>query len=394
VPVQGWTAGVRYTMSLSGIVRSRDGRELRLERFVSFYAITNTSPAPLVAWYSPADGASVSASSTALELRFSCPMERLSTEAALSIEGMGSKQFEWSDNDQLLKITPEKAPNAWVSCRWSLKTSAKSRDGVPLAKAFSARFSTDQDQLMPKVSRVYPALNSGGRWFPTGSGIEKGLGPGQGIVVEFNKPGGDNMPRSLRFDPSLAGRTEILSSNSIIFIPNRDPEPETAYTLIVSADVRDSEGLKLGEDFRISFVPDIPGLGVIFISADGGSLLDTSGKSGDLGSIFQIPVEKLNGETFLTIRFSLLLSDEEKQNAVLKISLVPFFPKTLPPVALQSVVWVSDDLIRMKWEGLKISDNAETNYYKLFIPGGKGGITGGDGMCFKEDQFLYLEAMR
>ena len=57
VPVAGWAAGVRHTISLSGTVRAVDGRELRLEKFVSFFAINKNEP-PFLEWFYPEDGAS------------------------------------------------------------------------------------------------------------------------------------------------------------------------------------------------------------------------------------------------------------------------------------------------------------------------------------------------
>jgi hypothetical protein len=387
VPAPGWTAGVRYTLTLSGIVHSVDGRELRLEHFLSFYGI-NKNPPPLLEWHSPADGESVEAGNIPMEFRFSRPMERLSVESSLSVEGMANKKFEWSADDTVLVVIPEKAIPAWTTCRWTLKNSAKSREGVPLAKTVSARFSADLDRLMPKVIRVFPAYNSSGRWLPSGEMIENGLGPGQGIAVEFNKPMGENVTRSLRFEPSLAGRTEILTAKSVVFIPSRDPEPETAYTLIIPADTKDSGGLKLGEEFRISFVPDIPFLQVLAFKADG--VPETAG--GDMGSVIAVPANAGNGELYFTIRFSLQFTDAEKQNTALRISLVPFFPGTLEAPALCSAAWISDDRLRMKWERLMPGTANEAHYYKLLIPGGKGGINNGFGMYLKEDRFFFLEA--
>jgi hypothetical protein len=388
VPIQGWTAGVRYTLSLSGIIRSIDGRELRIERFISFYAINKSAP-PLLEWYSPANGQSVGATDTVIELRFSCSMNRLSVEAALVIDGMGNKIFEWSAEDKILRIIPEKNLSAWTVYRWTLKDSAKSCNGVPLPKAISAQFITNLDQLIPCVANVYPVLYSGGLWLPTGADIETGLGPGHGIAIEFNKAMGENVLRSVRFEPSLAGRTELLSEKTIIHIFNRDPDPETVFTLIVSGDARDSEGLKIGEDYRISFVPDIPFLEILSFGINGVSVLANPGDD----SAHTVAVDPAAGDFFLTIRFSLPFGQEEKQNAALKISLSPFFPKNLPPVALRSVSWLSDDRLFMTWECLKAGSANEIHYYKLLIPGGKGGISSGEGFYLKEDQFLYLEAV-
>jgi hypothetical protein len=387
VPSPPWNAGTRYALNLSGTVYSTDGRELRLERYISFFVI-NKSEAPVLEWFSPADGESVETGGLRMELRFSRPMERLSVESVFTIEGVGEKKFEWSNDDQVLKVTTEKTLLPWTVYHWSLDDSAKSRDGVPLAKKTSAQFSTDLDKHVPQVLRVFPAILSDGRWLPTGGSIEEDFGPGQGIVVEFNKIMGENVLRSLRFEPDLAGRTEALSDKSIVFIPSRDPEPETAYTLIVSADTKDQGGLKLGEDYRVTFIPDIPFLKVLSFNA-GDVAIDF-----DSDSSVQIPLASRDQEVLrFTIRFSLSFGDEAKKNTALLISLSPYFPGTLDSPALRSVTWLSDDMLRMEWERVKAGSADKAHFYRLLIPGGKGGINNGGGMYFKEDLVLYLEAM-
>jgi hypothetical protein len=392
-PVPGWTAGTRYALSISGLARSVDGRELRIEKNTFFYAINKSAP-PVVEWFSPFNGASVGTGSDeglAVEIHFSRPMERLSTEKAFTLDGAGDRKFEWSDDDKVFRVAPEKNLSPWMDYNWSLKGSAKSRDGVPLAKTVSARFSTDKDRLMPKVARVFPMISSNGRWFPTGGGIEADLGPGQGIAIEFNKPMAANALLALRFEPSLAGRSEQLSENIFVYIPSRDPEPETEYVLIISADAKDGSGLKLGEDFQINFIADIPYLRILSFTVDGvPGIVPESGNMSD-GPALAVPVD-VEGLVRFTIRFSLPFNLEAKQNTALKISLSPFFPGTLPPVALRFAEWLSDDRLRMEWEGLRSGNVDEPHYFKLLFPGGKGGIDSGDGMHLKEDQYILLEA--
>ena len=396
VPSPPWTPGTRYVLNLSGTVHSADGRELRLERYISFYAVNKSEP-PLLEWFSPGDGASVGSAGLTMELRFSRPMEQLSVESAFTIEGLSDKQFEWSDDDRLLKITSEKNLLPWTAYHWTLKNSAKSRDGVPLAKAVSAQFITDLDKLLPQVTGVFPVMFSAGRWLPNGGVIETHLGPGQGIAVEFNKPMADNAIRSLRFEPSLAGRTEALSGRSVVFIPSRDPEPETAYTLIVSADAKDISGLKLGADYRVTFVPDIPCLQILSFSVNSASQNPAGGTGGAFVKDSTLPVQldpADPGTLRFTIRFSQpFASAEAKQDAALKITLNPFFPGTLDPIALRSVSWPFDDRIHMEWERLKPGTAGESHFYKLVIPGGRGGAHTGGGTYFKEDQILYLEVL-
>jgi len=386
VPVSGWTAGIRYTLNLTGTMRSLDGREMRIERFIPFYAINRNDP-PLLEIHSPANGASIRTNDFVLELNFSLPMDRLSVESALTIEGTGSKTFEWLSNDKILKVTLDKALTPWIAYRWNLKDSAKSIDGVPIPKTYSGHFTTDFDQALPQITNIYPVLFSNGNWYPTGTNLETGLGQGQAIAVSFSKPMGESALRSLRFEPSLSGRTEFLTENTIIYILSRDPEPDTIYTLTVSGETRDNEGLKIGNDHKINFIPDIPFLNVFSLTFENDILLDDFSAA---NNVIPVYVDPGSGELSFSIYFSLPFGFEDKLLTPQKITLVPFFPRTLPPVALQYVNWISDDRLYMRWEGLTAGSNNDF-FYKLTIPGGRGGVAAGYSM--KEDIVIYLEVL-
>ena len=389
VPVAGWTAGIRYTLSLLGTIRSVDGREIRLERFISFFAINKNAP-PFLEWHSPADGESTGTGDVVLEFHFTRPMDRPTVESAINIEGITNKTFEWAD-DNSVKIIPVSALNPWTTYRWNLRDSAKSADGVPVAKAYSGRFITDIDQTLPRVTNVFPVLYADGSWYPTGADIETGLGSGQGIAIEFNKPMGENVLRSIRLDPSLAGRTEFLCENSIVWIFTRDPEPETTYTLTVSSDARDCEGLKIGGDYKVYFTPDIQFLNVLSFSVSENTDMDIPNT---VNNSLKVQAAPGTGEFFFSIRFSLPFSAEEKQNSLPRITLSPFFPRTLAPVALQYAEWISNDRFLMRWEGLSAGSDEIPHYYILTIPGGRGGIKSGMGIYMQEDITIYLEAVR
>jgi hypothetical protein len=195
----------------------------------------------------------------------------------------------------------------------------------------------------------------------------------------------------LRFEPALSGRMEFLSEKSIVYIFTRNPEPEKIYTLIVSGDTTDTSGLKIGDDYKINFTPDTPYISILSFSAEDISL--------DIGKntssyCLTVPLKSATGEILIKIRFyPLFYNNEEKQNIALKISLNAFFPKTSVPIALKDAGWISYDILQMKWEGLSTSIE-EPHFYKLTIPGGKGGITMLDGTYMKEDFIVYLEAVK
>ncbi|MCL2442091.1 MAG: hypothetical protein FWD13_01330 [Treponema sp.] len=389
VPVSGWAAGTRYTLNLAGSMRSVDGRELRIERFIPFYAINRNSHPELVR-YTPSNGESTGTNNVIFEFYFSRSMNKQSVESALTLDGIGNKTFEWSADDTVLKIVPEKNLSPWVLYRWNLKDSAKSTDGVQLSKSYSGYIKTDLDQVLPQITNIYPMLKADGCWYPTGADIETNLRQGQGIAVTFNKPMGDNALRSLRFEPSLSGRAEFLSEDSIVYIFSRDPEPDTTYTLIISGDTRDSEGLKLGNEFRINFTPDIPILEVLSLTVNDNTVLNNFTA---LNNLLPVQIDSGTGKLFFSIYFSLPFNYQEKLNLVQKITLTPFFPRTLPPIALEYVSWISDDRLYMRWEGLTSGED-DIHFYKLTIPGGKGGISSDTGIHMNENITVYLEVVK
>ena len=387
VPEAGWTAGICYKLNFCGTIYSTDGRETRIEKYLSFYAI-NKNNQPSLESYAPLNGASVGTNKFTFELHFSKPMDRHSVESALTIDGIGNKTYEWSDN-KILIIKTDKNLSPWVYYRWNLKDSAKSDDGVPLIKTYSGYFITDLDQILPEITNIYPVLFSSGSWYPTGADIETGLGSGQGIAVAFNKPMEENVLRSLRFEPSLSGRAEYLSEKSIVYIFTKDPEPEVNYTLIISGDTKDCEGLKIGSEFRITFSVDIPYLNLLSFSVNDITIENFS----DSNIIIPVKITQGTEELLINIKFSLPFNIKEKQNSPQKIILMSIFPRTLSPVALQYIKWISDDCLLLRWEGMTNGKNDIPNYYKIIIPGGKNGIVLENGSYLKEDIVLYLEAV-
>ena len=390
IPISGWTPGIRYTLNLTGTLRSADGRELRLERYVPFYAVNKNTP-PMLDWHYPANGASTGVNNLSFEFHFSQSMDKLSAETALILEGVGNKKFQWSSDDKVLTVTIDKALNPWLVYRWNIKDTAKSIDGVPLPKTYTGYFTTDFDQTLPYVKNIYPVMNSNGRWHPTGADIEKGLEYGDSIAVSFNKAMGENVLKSIRFEPSLMGRAEYLTEDSIVYIFSKSPEPETIYTLIVSSEAKDNEGLKIGVDYKINFTPNIPYLNILSFVVDNDLFIEDFSVS---NIVLPVKIDPATGELFFSIRFSFPFNLGNKQNTPQRITLTPFFPKALSPVALKYVNWIFNDRMYMCWEGLTATDSVIPNFYKITIPGGKSGISSDTGIFMKEDLIIYLEAVK
>jgi hypothetical protein len=409
-PVSPWMAGIRYGLKLSGTVASLDGRELLVSKDIPFYAVSR-SALPYVVSFFPLDGASVSSGTNrdgeisgavVLELNFSVPMDSRSTEDALKLDIPGKKTIEWPGDGSTLRLISDKPLNPWSVYRWSISEKALSAEGAPLAKEFSGCFISDLDKEFLTVVRIIPLIppepgfSSGsanhpvwGAWIPAGVNLEQGPGPKQGIGVEFNKPvESDSLRRAFSFVPTLSGRVEILSPVSAVFIPARDPAPETVYTLRITGALKDTEGLKMGEDYTINFRADIPFLDVDSATFDKG---EEKLKSGDL---HQVKVTT-DGILRYTIHFSLPFDTQNqtaRQDCVFRTSLRPFFPETLSSVSLSSASWISSDRLRMEWKGAEGGKPGERHYYRLIVSGGSNGVHNGLGSYLKEDFILYLEA--
>ena len=400
IPSSPWKAGIRYGLRLSGNVIAQDGRELTLALDIPFYAVSRSS-LPYLLSFSPSDGASVGVSeSNILELNFSHSMDSRSTEEALRLDIPGEKFFQWLDDHKILRISSDKPLTPWTVYRWSLQEKALSKEGAPLSKEFSGRFTTDLDREFLKVLRVIPLLPPEGYspspnglwgvWAPASLDMGQGPGFGQGIGLEFNKaPDIESLRRAVSFTPPLPGMVEMLSPLSAVYIPSRAPDPETVYTLRISGTLRDREGLRMGDDYTISFEADIPYLNIASFSSGGKAIA-----APETGGSFSVPVNT-GGIIQLVIDFSLPFDPANpalREESVFRISLRPFFPASLPPVSLRSASWISSDKLRMEWEGLEAGSPGEGHYYRLIIPGGSGGVHNGRGSYLKEDFILHLEA--
>jgi len=390
-PLEPWQPGLRYTASLNGTIYALDGRAERVSRHVSFYAM-NRDASPYVLDFSPANGASVGvhpADGAFVRVVFSQPMDRFSTDA-FSLNGASNLEFLWSDNDTALEVYPKTPLAPWTAYVWTVSAKAKGRNGVALGREISGQFVTDADRLLPAVKEVFPLIRGGAasqdRWIKTGAPMESGFGSGQAIGIEFNKPMNESVLRNIRFEPSLAGHAEMWKDTTAVFIPDRDPEPTLFYTLYVSASSQDTEGLKMEKDFSVSFAADIPFLAVV--SLDVGCGETRPEHNGTYPALVADP----EGIITIALRFSHIMEISAQADTVLSLRLEPYFPGTLRPIALRSAQWGSSDTVILKWENITKSTAGEKHFYRLALPGGRGGISDGKGSYLKEDLHFYFAA--
>jgi hypothetical protein len=220
--------------------------------------------------------------------------------------------------------------------------------------------------------------------------MEDGLGLGQGIGILFNKPmDKESLRKAVRLEPALSGTIEALSDFSLVYVPDKEPECETRYTLIVSGDTQDKTGLKMGEDFISYFTPDIPLIRISSLWVNSEAVpLPENGEG--IHTFYQEIAVAVTG---ITLGFSLPFSQEAMVNATLEITLDPWFPASIGSAVLKSATWSAEDTVHLEWEGLEPGTPGEPHFYRFIIPGGKNGITNGRGSYLKNTQTIYMEVL-
>lgn len=402
IPLAPWQAGVRYNLGLSGTVRSRDGRELKLNRHIPFYGILR-GEVPRLLESSPSDGGSVPVldpfSATprgpGVSFHFSLPMNRQSLQDTLRIEGISDLEWVWSDGDRTATVYPKTPLAPWTLYRWSIKRDTQSSQGVPLAGDVSGTFVTNLDTEPPRIERTFSLSRSGPEWVETNRTLNE-LDLGEAIGVRFSEAmNRESLLGSLRFEPSLPGYAQQYDERTVIYVVDRPPEPETCYVLTVSADTLDASGLRMGTEYREVFTPAIPYLALVSLTADG--VPPYTGPFEQAPAVASaVQVLPPEGLLSINIQFSLPFTAAAQRSVLKFIQLSPYFPGTLAPVALRQASWLSDRVLRLVWEGLEAGSGGIAHFYRLSLSGGRSGLTtdseGNLGYWLKESIVLYLEA--
>ncbi|GHV83934.1 hypothetical protein AGMMS50212_12740 [Spirochaetia bacterium] len=399
-PVADWIPGISYILSLSGTVYALDGRDAKVSYIVPFFAVKD-SKVPFITGFTPKDGESVGVTPTdggKLKLVFSCAMDKHSVEDALSIDGISKKEYVWNDTGTELEVYSKDALNAWTVYHWSISSKALSAEGTPLYKSVSAQWTTDKDLEAPKVKKIYPLLRidddaEGFYWRKTGLEIEDGLGSSQAIGISFSKSMDRNsMISCMRFEPSISGNVEQISSSEIVFIPSKNPEIGTNYRIIVSGEVKDEYGLKMADDYSTVFTVNIPYLEIKDIRSFGTEETVLSDSEIINGAVHTVYISNTTGRLTTIIEFSQDIKNTEAKSDIVKnIRFEPFFTNSLSPVALRYAKWISRKL-ELEWDILEAGTNMSPHFYKLTFPGGVSGIDNGSGSYLKETLVIFMEA--
>jgi hypothetical protein len=392
-PVQGWSPGITYTVSLSGVIRAEDGREMRVAEYRSF-CYGDAEEVPFVISYYPTDGAKTGVTTrngAFVTLLFSQPMDKNSVQDAFTINGFPDKEYEWNEEASIVTISNKKNIASFEKYSWTLGTSAKSAKGYSIAKEVSAQWTSDAETLKPAVFRIYPVAQKesiyGLEWNETGNPIESGFGDGEAVKIEFTKRMDTaDLKNMIRFEPGLSGRIEVINPAKIIFIPERGPVIDTYYTMTISGEAKDENGIKMGEDYLVRFTADIAYLKPVKITVFNKVVLN--------GGTVEVTLDNIVPEIGISVEFNQAFLDGAQTDCLNQAKLSKIFPSDAPTPVLIFTDWTKGKVFHQVWANFAdAAIHGRPYYYKYVIPGGQNGIRNGKGAYLPEDIVFYLNVL-
>ena len=215
----------------------------------SSYTWQFTTQNPSVVQILPADGAFLVVPTRPISITFSMPMDKASSEAAVSLNPSAPLTYEWQDNDRLLVLTPEEPLQLETSYELLVTQSATSANGqAGLDKAAAASFST---LPFPSVLQTYPENGTTADTWQRGVSVNF-ASPMDSATLE------DRLiinpePEEVRYDYNQYIDDLNPGNSSFNLYLDFDLERNTAYTITIPGDAADSYGNTLGEDYTWQF---------------------------------------------------------------------------------------------------------------------------------------------
>ncbi len=208
-----------------------------------------TTQNPSVVQILPADGASLVPPTRPISVTFSMPMDRPSTEAAVSLNPSAPMTFEWQENDRLLVLTPQEQLPLETTFELLIAQSATSANGqAGLERATASSFTTIP---FPAVLSTTPS--NGETTNPWQRGISIQFASPMDFSTLENRIIINPQPEKVRYD-YYQWIDEINPENSSFSLYlDFDLEQLTDYIVTVPADAADPYGNILGEDYTWQF---------------------------------------------------------------------------------------------------------------------------------------------
>lgn len=250
-PDPSMNGGASYTIELNEGLEATSGAALFPEQQRQFI-FTTTQPAVLKVLPMAEELLNLEGP---IELHFNMRMDAESVESNFSLVGPGGISvpgaFEWDETDRKVSFKPTSHLSRNVTYTIRLGSETESVGGLPIGEAVETS------------RRTFPKFAVDTRTAPQYESYYSGFGQFQ---IEFTTPiNRKSLGENIRFDPEVPGQHNYASEADRRLWINGYFQPETTYTLTLSADLEDIWGEPLGEAFTTTFTtpPALPSLSLV-----------------------------------------------------------------------------------------------------------------------------------
>lgn len=232
-PEPALAGGITYTARLDPGLVAVSGSPLQASEDWSF-----TVANPRLLSLEPAAGELLRLDAE-LVLTFNQPMDAASVESSFSLSGPDGSvpgQFEWDENETVLKFTPQALLARNTSYTIYLSAQAAGRGGTPIEGEIT--------RLMHTFPHFYVSSS-----LPGEGGT---LDEYRSIRIGFSTPLQEEDATDLVTISPDAGLVRVYTDDKELHI-NADLQPQTNYTVTISPELKDIWGQALGEGYTLNF---------------------------------------------------------------------------------------------------------------------------------------------
>ncbi|MCL4870442.1 MAG: Ig-like domain-containing protein [Anaerolineae bacterium] len=203
------------------------------------YSWSFTTVSPSVVTISPNQGRKDVDLDAGFSVQFNMPMNRASTEGAITLSPATSLQFSWTDEDRTVLITPTARLNLGTDYTLTVDTGARSANGAAALNRLTR--STFTTIPLPAIVGTYPE-----------NGAIAEAGYFYGVQINFASPMDEaTLLDKVLVEPAPARlRTDFWTNGMQLVFPIT---PNTRYTVTVPGSAADPYGNTLGRDYVFSF---------------------------------------------------------------------------------------------------------------------------------------------
>ncbi|MGA1868715.1 MAG: Ig-like domain-containing protein [bacterium] len=201
----------------------------------------------------PQDLATSVALTTAIEVRFSEPMDKAATEAAFSLAYLttgalvSEMDFNWQDGNSVLICSPPQLDSA-TSYLVQISTDAKDSAGNSLEMAKILSFTTVEPNALLTVAQTSPSHGE------TNESIEE-----LEIMIRFNKAmDHTSTEAALIITPEVESTIVWSSDSTTMIIKVNELRYDQLYAVAISEEAQDAEGKNIPEAYEFSFTTGTP----------------------------------------------------------------------------------------------------------------------------------------